>query len=47
VRLAATEPAEWLLVHAFFRVWVVAKRARALARGARGPTRFLSLETTA
>jgi inorganic pyrophosphatase len=40
-------PAEWLLVHAFFRVWVVAKRARALARGARGPTRFLSLETTA
>jgi hypothetical protein len=25
----------------------VAKRARALVRGARGPTRFLSLETTA
>ena len=38
---------EWLLVRAFFRVWVVAKQARALARGARGPTRFLSVETTA
>ena len=39
--------AEWALVHLFFRVWVVAKRARALLRGARGATRFLALERSA
>jgi inorganic pyrophosphatase len=39
--------AEWALVHAFFRVWVVAKRARALLRGARGTTRFVALERSA
>ncbi len=39
--------AEWALVHAFFRVWVVAKRARALLRGARGATRFVALERSA
>jgi inorganic pyrophosphatase len=39
--------AAWAVVHAFFRVWVLAKRARALVRGARGPTRFLSVETSA